>query len=53
MAVTKSNAIAIAVVLLLASLAEVCEAGLFNVVRFGAKADGRTDISKVRKLCIQ
>lgn len=51
----KLNTAAIALVLLLASAAEMCEGGgggggaSFDVSKYGAKPDGKTDNTKVRK----
>lgn len=51
---TKLNTAAIALVLLLASAAEISEGGgsggaTFDVMKHGAKADGKTDNTKVRE----
>lgn len=41
---------AIALVLFLASAAELSEAQLFDVTKYGGKADGKTDLSPVREI---
>ena len=46
----KFYSIAIALVLLLASAAEFAEAAMYDVTKYGGKADGSTDLSKVREL---
>lgn len=46
----KSNITAVALVLLLASIARVSEGqASFDVLKYGAKADGTTDISQVHE----